>query len=159
MKPLFSILNISINQKNHYSYFVGWVWLNVHTSKWLRKWKKSLQVQSILHYHLMRSPWLITNCGFQFITTWSKIGVACLFLFFKGKLPKEGVQIISLELLWVFWKDGGVFNGGFVKKLMSFGSMFRVKNVWFAKSKGNLIPTWKVFITWHITPIYQCKYY
>jgi hypothetical protein len=54
---------------------------NVYISKWLRIWKRSLQVQYIFPFFVMRSLRLITNHGFQFIPMWFKISVACLFLF------------------------------------------------------------------------------
>jgi len=40
VKPLFSILNVPMNQKNHYSYFVGWVMVECSHKQVIKKMKE-----------------------------------------------------------------------------------------------------------------------
>ncbi len=128
MKPFVFILNVPMNQKNHYSYFVGWVMVECSLKQMIKKMKKviasskyftlSCDEVTMIHNQLWVSIhyYMVQDCCYL------------LILFFLKRIAKGGVQIISLKLLWVFWKDGGASNGDFAKKLMSFGSMFRVKN-------------------------------
>jgi hypothetical protein len=56
MKPLFSILNVAMNQKNHYSYFISWVVVECSHKQVIKKMKEVVASSSILHYHVMKSP-------------------------------------------------------------------------------------------------------
>jgi hypothetical protein len=40
MKLLFSILNVAVNQKNHYSYFISWVMVKCSHKQVIKKMKK-----------------------------------------------------------------------------------------------------------------------
>jgi hypothetical protein len=64
MKPLFFFLNAPILFKSYWNDFFDWVMAKCMHNQTTRKWENAIVSSNIIHYFVMKSPWLIINFGF-----------------------------------------------------------------------------------------------